>query len=911
MVRTCCVPFCKSGLRANKTRHKISFHHFPNNERLKDQWLRAISRSNFSPTTNSYVCELHFKKQDFLSERSTTSRKTCGLKRKLLRDNVIPSVFPNYPSYMQNRQAQDRSGRATSASRLQFENEMIEVAINEFEEDDVISDIATLKDCFERLPHKPCQFALHPNLINNKLLFLKVTIDPTPKLLNTIIVNEDLTFVAYDDNENIIPISVYQEAMQFSHKLIRFTDFCNLLSTIGNAKALRTDQLKKAVEIILNLAENGDIADDVVQKLSFIAEQLQLIINPPGPHNRYSTNLLTSAILWKSHSTACYKSLLSENVLTLPSLRSLRRIAQKFSQLETDTSEYLKLRASKLNVYEKVTLLIFDEIHVHQNIEYSNGSFIGLATNDDKPATTLLCFMLKSLSSKFCDIVAAIPVNHLRVDDLKVNCLKVLKVVMNCGFEVVALCSDNHPVNRAFYKSISNDLNKPCTNPIDTSKIIFTLIDPIHTIKNIYNNFQKRSNFFFHVDAPFHHANFNHVKDLYELESSMSLRQAHKLNKIAISPTNIQRTSAKLAFSVFHDSTVAALKNYSTSSKTEWTQTADFVSYIHRLIKILNIRSSTVGIRRHDALKLPISSSADERLNLLHEYATFFQKWRVSKQAGLSHETFFAVENVCRVIRLIVIHVLEKFNFFYVLTGHIQSDSIESRFGRYRQMSGGNFFISVKQILENEKNIKLVSLLKHSGIQLSSIIFSESLDTAPAEVFDIDDMPDVDVTDSELEVIFYVAGYCAHTLRNTVNCKDCFFLISSDSDMPIVDQPTSFFDFINRGKLKCPGNNVYLLCCFAYKIFCKIRRSSKFCLFLRLSSPRDSFVKTVLKCLDDDSSCLLSFACRQNHDMEKMKCKILVTFFNCLVRNFLRSEYSKGNDELLSRKVAKLRSVRK
>ena len=69
-----------------------------------------------------------------------------------------------------------------------------------------------------------------------------------------------------------------------------------------------------------------------------------------------------------------------------------------------------------------------------------------------------------------------------------------------------------------------------------------------------------------------------------------------------------------------------------------------------------------------------------------------------------------------------------RLKFLYALTGQIQSDALESRFGRYRQMSGGNFFISVKQVFESESKIKLVSLLKHSGISLLSIVKCESVD---------------------------------------------------------------------------------------------------------------------------------------------------------------------------------------
>jgi hypothetical protein len=37
-------------------------------------------------------------------------------------------------------------------------------------------------------------------------------------------------------------------------------------------------------------------------------------------------------------------------------------------------------------------------------------------------------------------------------------------------------------------------------------------------------------------------------------------------------------------------------------------------------------------------------------------------------------------------------------------------------------MAGGNYFISLRQIIESEKRIKVVSLLKHSSLELERIL---------------------------------------------------------------------------------------------------------------------------------------------------------------------------------------------
>ena len=48
----------------------------------------------------------------------------------------------------------------------------------------------------------------------------------------------------------------------------------------------------------------------------------------------------------------------------------------------------------------------------------------------------------------------------------------------------------------------------------------------------------------------------------------------------------------------------------------------------------------------------------------------------------------------------------------------------EARFGWYRQVSGGNFFISVKQLLLAEKNIRCLSLLQQEALLAAAKIKS-------------------------------------------------------------------------------------------------------------------------------------------------------------------------------------------
>ena len=120
--------------------------------------------------------------------------------------------------------------------------------------------------------------------------------------------------------------------------------------------------------------------------------------------------------------------------------------------------------------------------------------------------------------------------------------------------------------------------------------------------------------------------------------------------------------------------------------------------------------------------------------------------------------------------------------FKYVLLGYIQSDTIEIRFGHIRQLSGANYFISMRQLYESDRKLRTLSLLKYSQISLKEIEDASKTGeerTAIQEVifraesvyagmsFNI--MP----TENDVSVTFYVTGYCCRSLAKSNRCYSC------------------------------------------------------------------------------------------------------------------------------------------
>lgn len=338
--------------------------------------------------------------------------------------------------------------------------------------------------------------------------------------------------------------------------------------------------------------------------------------------------------------------------------------------------------------------------------------FTGMAMNKNEYASTIMTFMIKSLAGKYSDVVAMYPISGFSIQLLDQLLKEVLQGVMDAGFDCVCLISDNHPLNRAYFKSLGDgELVSRVPNPCDHEKNIFLLIDPTHNIKNLYNNFNKRKVFQIKETEHFPalYANFHHIQELYDLESCYGLRMAYKLNNRMLSPTSIQRTSVKLAVALFHETTFSALNFYASSelSKSKWASTATFIKIVHKLWSMINVKTSTIGRRLADDTRSPISSSTDERLHHLEQYEEFFRAWNSSPGKNKpSNETLRALVLMCSTLRLIVIDLLDK-GFQFVLLGHLQSDPLEHRFGEYRQRSGSNYFLAVKQVMETERKMKV------------------------------------------------------------------------------------------------------------------------------------------------------------------------------------------------------------
>uniref|UniRef100_A0A1I8H379 THAP-type domain-containing protein n=1 Tax=Macrostomum lignano TaxID=282301 RepID=A0A1I8H379_9PLAT len=558
-----------------------------------------------------------------------------------------------------------------------------------------------------------------------------------------------------------------------------------------NPRSAEAKWIEAAIDCLCNLLEeSNDSATPLMQQIQFIVEQLRLRCQAKEAR-RYSPGLIVFAMVLKSTSSACYQVLLDQDLLVLPSVRRLTAISSPL-------------------------------------IDYSSGSIVGM--QEANPASTMLCFMVKSIAGKYRDVVALFPLSKLTAEILHEHYTSVMGMLQRTNLNVVTILVDNHSANRAFFvhKLCGGILQTCVPHPFHREKKIFLLFDPTHTIKNVYNNFQKRQSLelpakdsaFFNVPLPHVKrtadslivAKFENIKELYNLEQDKPLKLAPKLNSSVIDPKSIQKTSPKLALAVFSESTAHALEYYSANQGKPWGDTATFVHAVTQLWKVLNVKTSSIGKHKRDCCRDPVRSDTDWKLTYLADVANYLREWKACRSKGLSDETFLALSHTLDALVEVCRYLLNSLMFEYVLVGAFQSDPLEGRFGWYRHRKGLNYYVSCKDVLDAAKDLHSESsdLMEEAGQIADQLNLIEEIEAADANV------------------TYYVAGKIAKSITAQRSCTACNQLLVATPDESAAEAPSDFLRQLDRGGLTNPSDLVFTICKEAWVIIMQLQRCQRF-----------------------------------------------------------------------------------
>uniref|UniRef100_A0A6M2CWH5 Putative transposable element n=1 Tax=Rhipicephalus microplus TaxID=6941 RepID=A0A6M2CWH5_RHIMP len=196
----------------------------------------------------------------------------------------------------------------------------------------------------------------------------------------------------------------------------------------------------------------------------------------------------------------------------------------------------------------------------------------------------------------------------------------------------------------------------------------------------------------------------------------------------------------------------------------------------------------------------------DPKASFLSAFITWLDVWEFYRHdtGVLTQETLSALRLSAQSLLALVKYCVSELHFKYILLGKVQTDPLESLFGQYRQMAGGQYHISVRQLCETEGRIRLQNALpRMSNDDLRGIEETDSVrDAGTSFSVHVSDA-DLDELRAQMPVIGYVGGYCAHAAMKVLKCESCQRqLVVTGNTAETGEDTHSLIAQLDRGGLK-------------------------------------------------------------------------------------------------------------
>ncbi|XP_039285920.1 uncharacterized protein LOC120351775 isoform X1 [Nilaparvata lugens] len=383
------------------------------------------------------------------------------------------------------------------------------------------------------------------------------------------------------------------------------------------------------------------------EKLKFIKEQLNLL-DTNKFSNRYSTEFTVLCSIFHSISFHAYRYLRSSGIITLPhpnTLHNLCLVHNSNPSIELTDKNFLSFAKRKFNLLNKNDLtvsLMIDEIHIKPYLDYTGGGILGHAYYSQDMASSAHVFMIQSLCSSFREVIFILPVRTIKSETLFYHIKKVTVGLQEIGFNVICVISDNNAINRKAMSLFSNPPNLSIVypHPSDNRKPLFYLFDTVHILKCIRNNWINQKDTEQTIKYPEIESNedtvnlvsasFGCLKKVYDIENKSAnvIKFAHTLSMKTLSPTNFERQCVKFVLNVFNEHVVEGLLAIGRLHSIEHCDsTADFIKFISKWWRIVNVKTMFKDIRFADNLQMPLAPH-QENFKFLEKFLDWLDVWK-------------------------------------------------------------------------------------------------------------------------------------------------------------------------------------------------------------------------------------------------------------------------------------------
>ena len=104
----------------------------------------------------------------------------------------------------------------------------------------------------------------------------------------------------------------------------------------------------------------------------------------------------------------------------------------------------------------------------------------------------------------------------------------------------------------------------------------------------------------------------------------------------------------------------------------------------------------------------------DCKMDYFRSLVNWIEEWKKSPAFTLKAQTSSALIVTLRAQAMLIDELLGEY-YIYILTGRLQTDPLERRFSQYRQINGGPFLVSLREVLHSERILACRSFIREIG----------------------------------------------------------------------------------------------------------------------------------------------------------------------------------------------------
>ena len=364
-----------------------------------------------------------------------------------------------------------------------------------------------------------------------------------------------------------------------------------------------------------------------------------------------------------------------------------------------------------------------------------------------------------------------------------------------------------------------------------------------------------------------------------------TLRKAPKLTFKALHPGD-NKQNVNLAISIFHETTIAACKSYF----PERTDVSNFLELILSWWTIANSNRRFTANFLSNAVVIN-----DGKINFYYNLSDWVESWSKVSDFCLTAQTSKAFVTTLRAQARLMQDLFDD-GYEYIFARRFQSDPLENRFSQYRQMSGGRFLVSLREVYSSEKILTCRSLLKEN-INIWEEDHKPLLKNESSHLLNILSEQEIEINELCLssdskEVAYSIAGYVTKKLLKRFNCDKCpFFMVGNNEEK----SDNHYLNLLSRGGLTIPSTQIaeFISSCFAILDFC-----DEFIELHRQSTTRKS-AETIL----ETYSPKYVFTCEQHIEKGyKFAAKIVINIFYNNKQKFSLDEIRKDTVKIFKKR---------